>query len=245
MARSRGEWEVERRRVRKNLEEVRVRRVTLEREVGHFESPVREEAASRLRLELDELERERTKALRFQQAVSLARERLASVARETNSRWSEFVAHRMGTLLPALGPQYGRFLVTDDLDFSLEVQGQRLEREKLEQVLSAGARDQLRLALRLAVCEFLSRGDQKLPLVLDDPFATSDDERAEAGLRFLADRLIGDHQILLLTCHRSRAEEMRRRDPLWFAERVHWIELGAPAAETVAKVPAGDLFSGA
>ena len=260
MARTRGEWDAERRALAKKLEEVRARRVTLEREVGHFESPVREEAASRLRLELGDLERERTKALRFQQAVSLARERLASLARETNSRWSEFVAHRMGTLLPALGPQYGRFMVTDDLDFSLEVEGQRLEREKLEQVLSAGARDQLRLALRIAVCEFLSRGDQKLPLVLDDPFATSDDERAEAGMRFLADRLIGEHQILLLTCHRGRAEEIRRRDPVWFAERVHWIDLGGagevapsaavapatavPAITTSGKAPAGDLFSG-
>jgi DNA repair exonuclease SbcCD ATPase subunit len=263
MSRTHGEWETERRALAKQLDEVRTRRVTLEREVGHYESPEREEATRQLRIELSDLERERAKALRFQEAVTLARERLASVARETNSRWSDFVTHRMETLLPALGPQYGRFLVTDDLDFSLEVAGQRLEREKLEQVLSAGARDQLRLALRLALCEFLSRGSQKLPLVLDDPFSASDDERAEGALRFLADRMIGEHQIFVLTCHRSRLEEMKRRDPEWFADRVHWIDLGAPApapgavpppvapapvaapASTPSVAPAiGDLFSG-
>lgn len=227
MGRSRVEWEAERRALGKRLEDVRKRRLTLEREVGHYENPAREESLSRMRVELEDTERERIKARRFQQAVTLARERLSSVARETNSRWSEFVAQRMSHLLPALGPRYGRFLVTDELDFSLEVEGQRLERDKLEQVLSAGARDQLRLALRLAVCEFLSRGDQKLPLVLDDPFATSDDERAESGLRFLADRLSGEHQIILLSCHRSRAEAVRHGDPLWFAERLHWVELGA------------------
>ena len=97
-------------------------------------------------------------------------------------------------------------------------------------MLSAGARDQLRLALRLAVCEFLSRGDQKLPLVFDDPFAQSDDERAEAGLRFLAGRLAAEHQVIVMTCHRARAEELKRKDPLWFAEHVHWIDL-APGWE--------------
>src|SRR5262249_25195857 len=117
MARSHGEWEVERRSLARQLEDVRSRRVTLEREVGQYESPEREEATRQLRIELEDLGRQRAKAVRFQYAVTLARERLASVARETNSRWSEFVTHRMGTLLPALGPRYGRFLVTDDLDF--------------------------------------------------------------------------------------------------------------------------------
>ena len=228
--RTRAEWESERRAVRKRHEGASQRRLELERDVSFLENPKREDVASRARLEIEECERERDRARRFQQAVSLAREKLTSVARETNSRWSEYLSRRVNELLPKLGPEYRGFLVTDDLDYSLEVGGQRLEREKLDQALSAGARDQLRLALRLAVCEFLSRGDQKLPLVFDDPFAQADDTRAEAGLRFLADRFSDEHQMILLTCHRARAEELKRKDPVWFAEHVHWIDF-APDAE--------------
>ena len=227
--RTRAEWESERRAARKRHEAVNQRRLELERDVSFLENPKREDAASRMRIEIEELERERDRARRFQQAVMLAREKLTSVARETNSRWSEYLSRRVNELLPKLGPEYRGFLVTDDLDYSLELGGQRLEREKLDQALSAGARDQLRLALRLAVCEFLSRGDHKLPLVFDDPFAQADDARAEAGLRFLADRFANEHQMIVLTCHRARAEELKRQDPLWFAEHVHWIDFGPGA----------------
>ena len=212
------------------LEKLRARRLQLEREVGWLDDPGRGDLTGRARelgLEIAELEREARRARRFHGALRLAQERLQSVARETNARWSEFLSRRVNELLPALGPGYGGFAVTDELDYSLAVEGQRLERDKLDQVLSAGARDQLALALRLAVCEFLSRGGQPLPLLLDDPFATSDEARAEAGLRFLAESVTPVHQVVLLTCHRARLAALRARDPRWFDERVNWVELGA------------------
>mgnify|MGYP002621607729 FL=1 len=51
--------------------------------------------------------------------------------------------------------------------------------------LSQGARDQLALALRLAVADAIA-GEVRLPLVLDDPFATWDEERTEAARAALA-----------------------------------------------------------
>ena len=237
---TRAEIEARGRELDGALEKVRARRLQLERDVGWLDDPGRGDLtgrASELRLEIAELEREARRAQRFHQAVRVAQERLQSVARETNARWSEFLSRRVGELLPALGPDYRGFAVSDDLDYSLLVEGQRLEREKLDQVLSAGARDQLALALRLAVCEFLSRGAQPLPLVLDDPFATSDDARAEAGLRFLAETVAPERQVVLLTCHRARLTALRERDPEWFDAHVNRVELeageragGAPGA---------------
>ncbi|HSF03039.1 MAG TPA: hypothetical protein VLA62_08510, partial [Solirubrobacterales bacterium] len=143
----------------------------------------------------------------------------------THARWSEYLNRRVNELLPALGPRYRGFEVTDDLEYSLVVQGERLPRERLEQVLSAGTLDQLRLAVRIAICEFLSRGEKSVPIVLDDPFATADDERAEAGLRFLAEAAVPRHQVLVFTCHRERLVAMAARRPEWFEEKVHRIDM--------------------
>lgn len=64
--------------------------------------------------------------------------------------------------------------------------------------LSSGTRDQLYLALRLAVCDALEQ-TRSVPLILDDPFITSDDARTERGVELLR-RLGMRRQIILLTC---------------------------------------------
>jgi chromosome segregation protein len=66
--------------------------------------------------------------------------------------------------------------------------------------LSQGARDQLALALRLAVADLLS-GDVALPLLFDDPFLHWDDGRLEQARATLRE-LSADRQVLVLS-HRS------------------------------------------
>jgi hypothetical protein len=212
------------RQVQVALEESREKRHALEKEIGRLEEETEGGGrASQLRLRVAELENEMERARRFQAAVHLAKERLQSVARETHALWSEFLSHRVNGLLPTLGPGYRGF----------EVEGQRLDRQHLDQVLSAGTRDQLALALRIAVCEFLSRDGETLPLVFDDPFSTGDDDRAEAGLRFLAETIAPAHQILVLTCHQGRVESLRQQDAAWWDEHVHEIATPISARESV------------
>jgi chromosome segregation protein len=83
------------------------------------------------------------------------------------------------------------------LDERLEPQG--LERAgqsfELEQ-LSQGLRDQLYFALRLAAVEEIS-GEQRMPMLLDDPFVNFDDLRLKATLDTL-DTLSQSHQVVLL-----------------------------------------------
>ena len=63
--------------------------------------------------------------------------------------------------------------------------------------LSSGMRDQMYLAFRLAVCETLQT-DEPIPLILDDPFATFEKDRAPRGEEVLRD-LARRRQVILLT----------------------------------------------
>ena len=73
--------------------------------------------------------------------------------------------------------------------------------------LSAGATDQLYLAVRLALSQ-LTLPD--CPLILDDALANFDDARAALALDCLAS-LAQQRQILLFSCHRREADWARQR----------------------------------
>lgn len=64
-------------------------------------------------------------------------------------------------------------------------------------ILSAGARDQLYLAARLALLKFIFP-DQKPVLILDDPFGNFDPQRRQKAGELLV-KLASEYQILLLT----------------------------------------------
>ena len=72
-------------------------------------------------------------------------------------------------------------------------------------LLSAGALDQLYLAVRLAICDLVLPPEKQAPLVLDDALASFDDARCAAALRYLKEAA-GERQILLFTCHSREAD---------------------------------------
>ena len=167
------------------------------------------------------------RARRFKEAVELAKERFQVVARETHARWSESLSTRVDELLTRFGLTHQSFQISDKLELSLALGGERLTQARLDQALSAGARDQVGLALRLAICEYLARGGDKLPLLLDDPLASSDEDRTSRLFRSLAEAVRTGHQVVLLTCHRAKIEAARAADPAWFADAVTIVDLGA------------------
>jgi len=166
------------------------------------------------------------KATRFRDAVLLARETLTRVAEDTHKRWAEFLNKRVGEILGTLGPKLGDLRFGEDLDFALRLADRSpVSRGRAVLQLSAGARDQLHLAVRLAISEYLSHDDEPLPLLVDDCFATSDDERTRAGMRLLIEHFAHKHQILFVTCHRRRYAELASLDPELYDRRVNWVEL--------------------
>ena len=162
----------------------------------------------------------------FRGAVLLARQTIERVARETHRRWAEFLNQRVTDLLKDMGSSIARVRFGEDLDFAVTLTGgQQAARGKAVYQLSSGARDQLHLAVRLAISEFLSRGGESLPLLIDDCFATSDDDRTRHGMRLLLETFSRQHQIVFVTCHRARHEALAAHDRALYEERVHWLEL--------------------
>ena len=70
--------------------------------------------------------------------------------------------------------------------------------------LSRGTREQVFLALRLALIRDLGRHDVSLPVVMDDALVNFDDARARSAARVLVEFVAeqaSDRQMLVLTCH--------------------------------------------
>ena len=83
-------------------------------------------------------------------------------------------------------------------------------REKSPDQLSAGTREQLYLALRLAHVDLYCADSEPLPLLLDDVLVNSDSARAERMLAVLAEFTDQRRQAVLLTCRRETRELARK-----------------------------------
>ncbi len=232
-ARTAVEIDIEARQARLRMEQVQDQRADLRVQV---EEVWRRHAQQRPELEaaLERLARASARARAFKQAVELARATIQKVAVDTHRRWADFLNGRVAELLARFGTRVDQLRFGEDLDFSVQLDGgPQVSRGKAHLQLSTGARDQLYLAVRLAVSEYLSRGAEPLPLLLDDAFATSDDARLRTGMRALLEGFGTGHQLVVVTCHRGRHEELQRLEPDLFRERVQWLDVGSasnPAA---------------
>lgn len=77
--------------------------------------------------------------------------------------------------------------------------------------LSGGTREQIFLALRLALVREYADRDVHLPLILDDVLVNFDRARTEAAVETLIDLAADGQQIVFLTCHQHIEEMFARR----------------------------------
>jgi uncharacterized protein YhaN len=75
--------------------------------------------------------------------------------------------------------------------------------------MSAGTRDQLYLALRMATLEWRLTTSEPMPFIVDDILINFDDERSQATLKALAG-LAEKNQVILFTHHRQIVNEARK-----------------------------------
>ncbi len=140
----------------------------------------------------------------------------------------------------------------EDVLFVDDQQGRTLDVD----VLSRGTREQLFLALRLAVVVEFSRRGASLPLVLDDLLVNFDAARARAAARLLCELAGGEQQILFFTCHEHIVEMFRALDadirqlPDRAVGEFRVVEEPSPEEaaeefETVAAEPVGPLVEAA
>lgn len=128
-------------------------------------------------------------------------------ARQIVSSENAALQARVSPQITSLAQSYLAYLTADNyqeirLDDQFRARTAGADGQLLnERQLSSGARDQLYLALRLAVCETLA-GAKEAPLILDDPFLTSDDARTERGIALLKE-LGRKRQVILLSCRKG------------------------------------------
>ena len=149
----------------------------------------------------------------FRDAVTLARETIAKHAGDVYGRWAAALDADAARVATRLCPEITGLAFSPALDYVVTLaDGRRLDAARAERQLSRGTRDQLVLAVRLALARFLARPGDPLPLVLDDPFAHYDDARFRRGMAVLAEEASG-HQIILLTCQEERLRWLRETAP--------------------------------
>ena len=119
------------------------------------------------------------------------------------------VDQRFSEILSQLtGGRYEGVVLDRQFRLSAEPAGDGVYRDA--QLLSAGALDQLYLAVRLAICQLVLPQEREVPMVLDDALANFDDARCAAALDYLT-REAQNRQILLFTCHSREADFLENR----------------------------------
>lgn len=156
-------------------------------------------------------------------AIQLAMSTLAHANAQLQGRFSPALGERAAEIFDRLtAGAYGGVILDRTFHVSAEPAGTGVPRDV--GFLSAGAADQLYLAVRLAICDLVLPAENAVPIVLDDALASFDDERCAAALSCLREEA-RKRQILLFTCH-SREAEYFRGDPAVSVQR-----LTAPAGK--------------
>lgn len=166
-----------------------------------------------LERELAEIEETLARATDFEAACQLAHSELSEISSQVYTQWATALNDRVNRIVPLINNRYTDVAVSPDLDVSVHSReaNRRLEAKEIQH-LSKGARDQLLLAVRIAIAEYLSAHVGNLPLALDEPFAHWDDQRFIEGMRFL-NRLSASHQVILLSCHSWRYNQLKESAP--------------------------------
>ncbi|MCC8357486.1 MAG: AAA family ATPase [Oscillospiraceae bacterium] len=151
-----------------------------------------------LRSALAEQEQRRQALWEQDEALALAIEAMEQADRELRGRFSPKIAAKAAEMFARLtAGRYDQITLARDLSARAKRTEDAASQE--ESYLSQGARDQLYLSLRLALCELVLPEDDPCPIILDDALVTFDQPRLEQALTLL--RELGEtRQILLFSC---------------------------------------------
>ncbi len=135
---------------------------------------------------------------RYREALQLAQDELTAA----NADYARQFAPRLQAMLnDGLGHiTQGRYtsVSVDPASLAIAVTAPELGTELPVERLSSGTRDLIYLLLRTSIARLLSHGEERLPLLLDDPLAQCDRSRQEQALQYLVE-LAEDTQVLFFT----------------------------------------------
>ena len=132
------------------------------------------------------------------EALSLAIETMREAGTELQNRFSPRLSRLAGQYFAALtGGKYAALRLDRKFRGTVQPEGEVTPRE--DAFLSAGALDQMYLALRLAVCTLALDDGGSCPLILDDALVNFDPERTGYALELLRE-LAQNRQVILFSC---------------------------------------------
>ena len=178
-----------------------------------------------------EREAQLARATMHKSALELAIKALEEIALEVHGRWAEELNRSTSELLERITPTLRDLKFDSRLHFGVWHAGGATPVRSTETspILSSGTWDQLYLAVRLGLADFVGQRGTGGFLLLDDPFAHFDDERFERAMRVLADMAKGRQQVVVLSCQRQRFRWLEGRDAAWFRDNIVARRIGSAA----------------
>jgi uncharacterized protein YhaN len=181
-----------------------------------FEAWSNDATLADLRLDLQFVEQQLDDALQTRAATKLAEDCLDSLCRSFERRTQPETLSLASDFLQRLTCGKYRRVWTPLGERQLQVEDSFGHSAQIE-TLSRGAREQLYLAIRLAVIQRLAQTGLEMPLLLDDVFVNFDAPRTEAAIDLLQEVAKGGQQVLFFTCHQHVVTQFEERGmhPTW------------------------------
>ena len=134
------------------------------------------------------------------QSASYAISVIEEVALERHSHLAPRLAHQASQYLAEItGGAYKEIVLDKNMNISVRIPQTKTLADDPERRLSKGTVDQIYLALRMAMVQALSEQGERVPMLLDDPFANYDDLRLARAMNLL-NNVAQKNQVLLFTC---------------------------------------------
>ena len=134
----------------------------------------------------------------FRDALGLAREELAQATPEFQKQFAPKLEVLVSEGLSKVTDARYSDVLVDPTNLSVSLTVPELDRPVGVEQLSTGTRDLVYLMLRVAIARLMSRTEEKLPLLLDDPLVQCDRARQKHAMEFLA-QLAEKTQVFLFT----------------------------------------------
>lgn len=123
-------------------------------------------------------------------------------------------------------------LTADESGTHIVARTRQSDRPQTISQLSRGTRDQVALALRLALIQFRADESDRCPLILDDVFITSDDDRAASVADLLMEIGNDGQQVIFFTCQNDVLDLFTQRNA-----NIRYLEVEQPAVVEPVVVP--------
>jgi len=195
----------------------------------HAERPVLLECIVEREAQLARTREHRTS---LEMAISV----LDEIGHEVHGRWAEELNQRTSHLLERIAPTLRDLKFDSRLRFGVQHDGMTrpVSSGAPGPILSDGTWDQIYLAVRLGLADFVAQRRGSGLLIFDDPFITFDDERFEKALHVLAGLIHHQHshQVVLFSCQKQRFQWLRERDPEWYDNHIVQQSLAAGRSAT-------------